>query len=146
MRKPTRMAFYLETLLLVGALIAVALVLVQCFGKAEQAREQAKELTDSVHLARNAAEAVAGLKSPEELEEMLSGTSNSQLLDGVLVIFYNEGGEPDPEGSLSLRIGWDKTPAPGAGLVTYTITVENIQESREIYRLETSVYWGRETS
>ncbi|WP_434309840.1 hypothetical protein [Hominifimenecus sp. rT4P-3] len=145
MRKPTRTAFYLETLLLVGALVAVALILVQCFGKAEQARAQAKELTEAVHLARNAAEAAAGAKSLEELEKILWKEPDGQSLDGALVIFYNEKGEIDPEGELSLRIDWDKIPAPEAGLVTYRITVENTQDSREIYRLETSVYLGRKT-
>ena len=144
MRKRT--TFYLETLLLLAALVAVVLVLAQCFSTAEQVRKEAKELTQAVHLARNGAEAVAGAESSEELKTLLLGETDNAPADGGLLALYDETLEPNPAGTLRLCITWDKPPERGNGLVTYTITVEHAQSAHEIYRLETAVYLGREAA
>ena len=142
MRKRTYTAFYVEALLLVLALLAVVLILAQCFAAAERTRGNAKQLTEAVHLARNAAEAAAGAESPEALAQLLADGAGNATESG-LQIPYNEDMEPDPAGAMSLQISWDKRPEPGGGLVTYTIWVTT-REDEELYRLETAVYLGKE--
>mgnify|MGYP001784014201 CR=1 FL=1 len=142
MKKRTTMAFYVEALLLVLALLAVVLILTQCFAAAERTRENARQLTEAVHLVRNAAEAAAGADSPETLARLLADDAGNAT-DSGLQISYNESMEPDPAGAMSLQISWDKRPEPGGGLVTYTIWVTT-RENEELYRLETAVYLGRE--
>lgn len=144
MKKQTRAAFYVETLLLISALVAVAMVLVRCFYVAERTRVQARELTSAVQLVRNAAEAAAGAEDPEALAQRLTEKAVAPGETGLFLI-YNAELVPDPSGSFLLEIIWDKTPSPGSGLVNYTIAVEHIQKGYEIYRLETAVYLGEET-
>lgn len=144
MKKQTRAAFYVETLLLISALVAVAVVLVRCFYVAERTRVQARELTSAVQLARNAAEAAAGSEDPESLARFLTEKTVDPSETGLFLV-YNAELVPDPSGSFLLEIIWDKVPSPGCGLVNYTIAVEHIRKGYEIYRLETAVYLGEET-
>ena len=123
MKRQTRAAFYVETLLLVSALVAVVLILAKCFSTAEQTRLRAGELTGAVHLTRTPA-------VPTE-----SGFR----------LYYDEDFRADPAGSLCLEISWDRRPQAGCGLVSYTIAVAHTDRDEEVYRLETAVYLGEET-
>ncbi len=132
--------FYLETLLLIGALIAVLLILARCFSVAERTRSQAETLTGAVHLARNAAEAAAEADSTEDLGQLLledNGTVERQRLTAR----YNEALQPDPEGSYLVRVDWDEG---AAGLISYVITVEDTGTGNDLYTLETAVYRRRD--
>ncbi len=144
MKKPTRIAFYVETLLLIGALVAVAVILVRCFGVAEQTRVRAQELTNAVHLARNAAEAAAGAEDSEALGRLLTEKTVTPSETG-LFLTYNAELAPDPSGEFLLEIIWDKAPSPGCGLVNYTISVEHIGKGYEVYSMKTAVYLGEGT-
>lgn len=144
MKKQTRTAFYVETLLLIGALVAVVLILARCFSAAEQTRREARELTGAVHLARNAAEAAAGAGTHEELVHLLSRDAAAIAEESGFRFCYDEAFQGDPAGPLELTISWDRRPQPGCGLVHYTIIVENTVRGDELYRLETAVYLGGE--
>lgn len=146
MRKQTRTAFYVETLLLIGALVAVVLILAQCFSVAEQTRLQAEELTNAVHLARNAAEAAAGAETHEELAHFLSQDAMVNPEESGFRICYDKAFQGELSDPLVLTISWDRKPQPGCGLVNYTIIVESTVWNREIYRLETAIYLGGEAS
>ena len=64
-------AFYIEVLLLTVGLIGIVLVLTQIFALGRRESAEARELTDAVCLAQNAAEAFAASADPEELCELL---------------------------------------------------------------------------
>ena len=145
MKRQTRAAFYVETLLLVSALVAVVLILAKCFSTAEQTRLRAGELTGAVHLTRNAAEAAAGAEAAEELAKMLSEDAPAVPTESGFRLYYDEDFRADPAGSLCLEISWDRRPQAGCGLVSYTIAVAHTDRDEEVYRLETAVYLGEET-
>ena len=118
-------AFYMETLLLLAAFMAIILVLVSVFGGARQQSTQAAQLTHAVRLAENAAEAVASVDSVDALQDLL-GQGGGMRLDGsVLTVLYDD---------YELAITWE----PEGALVNSAITVS--RNGEEIYTLETAVY------
>ena len=118
-------AFYMETLLLLAAFMAIVLVLVSVFGGARQQSTQAAQLTHAVRLAENAAEAVASVDSVDALQELLSQEGSTRLDGGVLTVLYDD---------YELAITWE----PEGALVNNAITVS--RNGEEIYTLETAVY------
>lgn len=99
-------AFYIEALLLVAAFTMVILVLTRVFAWAGQLGREAGILTKAVHLAENAAEAVAASDSPEDLERLLDENGNVRLTgdgasqegSGILIAWYDEDLNPASEG------------------------------------------------
>ena len=73
-------AFYFETLLLIVVFLLIILVLTQVFGLARQQTAAARQLTDAVVLAGNAAEAVSASRDPAELCSLLNENGNAEVL------------------------------------------------------------------
>ena len=138
-------AFYLETLLLIVVFLGIILVLTQVFGLARIQSASARQLTEAVTLAENAAEAVSCSASPEALLELLNEQNNAVLLpDGNGVTArYREGLQPDAAGSYRVEVSWEPD-EPGTlssgGLVRSTICVRFGEAAREVYRLETAAW------
>ena len=74
-------AFYLEVLLLTVGLIGIVLVLTQIFALGRRESAEARELTDAVCLAQNAAEAFAASADPEELCAILDEGGSAELVE-----------------------------------------------------------------
>lgn len=136
-------AFYMETLILAAVFAAVILVLVRVFALAGQMSARSQVLTNAVHLAENAAEAVAAAESPEDLKELLEEGGNTG--------FQEEGGEaagvcaryakdmtPAEDGDFRVDITWTPKEGSGGNRIESRITVYWAEE--EIYTLETAVY------
>lgn len=127
-------AFYIETLLLIVAFVAVILVLTRAFGEARRESAKAKELTDAVILARSAAEAVSASADPEELVRLLGSTQTAELRDGKVFAVSEDGYETE--------VSWEPGGAGTGTLVTSTITVR-LQGSKDpIYVLDTAAFLG----
>lgn len=133
-------AFYLEVLLLTVGLIGIVLVLTQIFALGRRESGAARELTDAVCLAQNAAEAVAASDSPETLRALLDEGNNARLENGVVEAGYNADRSPNSTRApvYLLRITWTEE---GNGLARCTITVQRPSAAeRTIYTLETAVF------
>lgn len=133
-------AFYMETLILAAVFVAVILVLVRVFALAGQMSARSRALTNAVHLAENAAEAVAAAESPEDLKELLEEDGNVEFQEeggasADLLARYAEDMSPARDGDFLVDITW----TPEAGSLTKSrITVYWAEE--EIYTLETAIY------
>ncbi len=141
MKRQQITAFYLETLLLIGGLIAVILVLTHVFamGRAESAR--ARLLTNAVTLAANAAETVSAADSEEALLALLDDGGNASLLPGGGVeARYDPDMTADAAGTLRLAATWE--PQGETDLVRSTVSVYAAGEEEPVYTLETAVYLG----
>ncbi len=123
-------AFYVETLILAAAFVAVLLALSQVFGLAHSESERAGRLTEAVQLAERAAEAVAASDSLEDVQALLAPDGEAVLKDGALEL---------DSGALCLSVSWEPD---GPRLVRSRIAVD--WNGAEIYALETAR--GRETS
>ena len=125
-------AFYLETMLLVGLMVAVIIVLVGVFGGAKSQSLRAVQLTDAVTIAENAAEAVAASDSMEEARALLDDSGDSEIIDGEtrVLLIHKDGYD------VSIPDTW------GGELVPGLITVS--RDGEEIYSLETTVYRAQE--
>lgn len=137
-------AFYIETLVLTVIFIVVILVLMKVFATAGRISSQAKVLTCAVHLAENAAEAVAASDSEETLYTLLNEAGIGDVTasgTGDTTLFRTQyDGEMDPaaEGSFQVDVTWE--PQDGGELVKSGITV--YWNGEEIYTLDTAVYIG----
>lgn len=128
-------AFYLETLLLVGLLVAVIMVLVGVFGIAKAKSMDATRLTDAVILAEDAAEALAASDSMEEVKALLDENGDAEMIDDVIdvLLIHRDG--------YDIRI-WDPYGSDRAGISVITVS----RGGETIYSLETWVYNGGEVS
>ena len=125
--------------------IFVMLVLMRVFTLAGRMGSQAKVLTCAVHLAENAAEAVAASDSEEALftfldEDGIGHVFAQETEKGILFrAQYDEKMQPAPEGSFWVDVSWE--PQGGGELVESGITV--YWNGDEIYALDTAVYIGQ---
>lgn len=145
-------AFYIETLILAAVFTMVILVLTRVFAWSGQLGKRAEILTSAVHLAENAAEAVAASDSLEDVKALLDENGNAQILgeetgeEGrILRIRYDETGNPAPEGGLWVEVAWKPAGARTAsgleaGLAECTVQVFWSGAAEPVYDLETAVY------
>ena len=136
--------FYIETLVLVVIFIVVILVLVKVFALSEQMSTRAGILTKAVHLAENAAEAVAASDSPEALQGLLEENGNTLLAEEgetvILNVWYDAEMEPAAEGSIRMEITWKAEGGPD--FAENRIDVYWMDEAEPAYSLETGIYLG----
>ena len=143
-------AFYLEVLLLTVCLIGIVLVLTKVFALGRMESGSARELTDAVCLAQNAAEAFSASDSPEELCAFLDENGNAKLLEAAntptVRAAYDAALQPNPVGALVLTVTWEEDTAEPGRLVHGTITVRAGENGRELYSLQTAVYLKEEAA
>jgi len=137
-------AFYIEVLLLTVGLIGIVLVLTQIFALGRRASAEARELTDAVCLAQNAAEALSASSAPEELCALLDEGGNADLVEGTdgpaIRAGYDADLRPDRDGKLIVTVTWDEESAAAGRMVRSHITVTGKDGGREIYSLDTAVF------
>ena len=135
-------AFYLEALLLIVLFVAMILLLTQVFGFAQTKSEQAKELTDAVFLAGNAAEAVSASSSAEELLQILNTADNAALLSDAAGVTakYGRNAEPDGQGCYRVDVSWLPEKTKTGTMVNSVIQVRCGEAEAPIYQLETKVF------
>lgn len=137
-------AFYIETLVLTIAFIAVILVLAWVFALTGRTSTRAKLLTNAVHLAENAAEAVAASDSEDKLLALLDEAGMGNVTgpeEGEGDFFrvrYDGEMNPAADGSFRVEVTWE--PQEG-DLVKSGITV--YWDEEVIYTLNTAVYIGQ---
>lgn len=120
-------AFYLETLMLVAVFVGIILVLTGIFGQARAQSVAARQLTQAVALAENAAEAVSAAGTSQELEALLAAQGEVTPADGGFVL---------TDGAYTVVIAW----APQGDLAAGHIAVSC--RGQEVYALDTAVYTG----
>ena len=132
--------FYLETLLLIVVFIAIILVLTQVFGLVQSVR--AKQLTEAVTLAGNAAEAVSASHSPEDLLTLLNENENAALLPGSAGVTASYGSDlsPDPAGNYRVEASWLPEQTDTGRMVRSVILVRFGADEEPVYELETAVF------
>ena len=118
-RNGTTTAFYFETLVMIAVFLAIILVLTQVFALARIQSASAKQLTDAVVLAGNAAEAISYCDDAESLLQLLNEQDNAAALpDGPGVIArYNETLQPDAEGAFCVKVTWQPETAETGSLI-----------------------------
>ena len=133
-------AFYAETLLLVAVFAAVLLIITRFFALGSRESAAAKNLTNAVTLAENAAEALSVSASPEDLANRLDGSGLALLDNGRVICHYNAGLSPvgEEDAVLTLTASWEPSP-DNPRLVSSQIAVTD-RSGAEIYRLSTAVY------
>ena len=141
MKRNELTSFYLEALLLIVAFVAIILVLTGVFGTARAQSAEAKELTQAVMLASNAAEAVAAADSLEQAAAMLDVGGNVRISDGKIEACYFSDGSPcaDGKGDLLLTVTRESS-AEDPGLVESRITVSAADDGETVYTLETASF------
>lgn len=148
-------AFYIETLLLIVVFLSIILVLTQIFGLARMQSASARQLTDAVTLAGNAAEAFSGSESKNAMLQLFNERDNAGALPEGNGVFarYDASLQPDADGAFRVEVTWEAEPDPAegesaasgnapAGLVRSVIRVLYGEDGREVYRLETAAYKG----
>lgn len=141
-------AFYFETLLLIVVFLAIILVLTQIFGLARMQSASARQLTDAVTLAGNAAEAFSYSDSVDGLLQLMNEQENAGLLTGESGVFacYDASMQPDAGGAFRVEVTWETDPAEAeagaaaGSLVHSVVRVLYGGDLREVYRLETASY------
>lgn len=141
--------FYLETLVLAVVLIAVILVLTRVFAFSAELSNQAGRLTRAVHLAENAAEAVAASDGMDTLRMLLEEDGNAQVSQdgtaGLLQVWYDEEMRPVLGGRFRVEVSWKPESAAAGSFVGSTVSVYWMEEAEPLYVLDTAVYTrGRE--
>ncbi len=141
-RNGTTTAFYFETLVMIAVFLAIILVLTQVFALARIQSASAKQLTDAVVLAGNAAEAISYCDDAESLLQLLNEQDNAAALpNGPGVIArYNETLQPDAEGAFCVKVTWQPETAETGSLIRSEIRVLFGEAEREVYRLETAAW------
>lgn len=139
-------AFYMETLVLVLIFTAVILVLTKVFALSGQMSGKARALTNAVHLAENAAEAVAASDSLEMLAGLLEENGNVRILrqDGqeILQARYDEAMKPAADGNVLVEVQWVPEAGVEKGLTQGVIHVSREDSGEQLYMLKTAVYMG----
>ena len=131
-------AFYIEVLLLTLVLIGIVLVLTQIFALGRKESASARELTDAVCLAQNAAEAFSAADSPESLFALLDEGGNAVLEAGTVTASYGADMKPDPEGVLRVEV--ERIPG-SRQTAEVTVRVVRRDTGEEIYSLVTAAYF-----
>ena len=137
-------AFYLEVLLLTLCLIGIVLVLTRVFAMGRIESDGARELTDAVCLAQNAAEAVSASNSAESLCVILNEENNARIADGTELIVeagYNADRTPNAGRAphYLLRVSWSDD-CTGLAHAAITVRRGDISNAEIIFSLETAVY------
>ena len=130
-------SFYMETLVLALIFIAVILVLTKVFALSGQMSGKAKVLTNAVHLAENAAEALAASDSLEMLAVLLEEDGQE-----VLQARYDEKMKPAADGSFLVEVLWVPEAGNENGLTQGVINVSREDSGEQLYMLKTAVYMG----
>lgn len=137
--------FYMETLILVVVLVAVILVLTRVFAFSADLSSRAGRLTRAVHLAENAAEAVAASDNTDTLRMLLEENGNVQVrqegADSILSAWYDEDMQPVSDGKFCVEVSWELEDAAG-DFAESTVSVYWMEETEPLYVLETAVYLG----
>lgn len=137
-------AFYIEVLLLTLVLIGIVLVLTQIFAQGRRESAAARELTDAVCLAQNAAEAFSVCAQPEELCALLDENGNAALSfdeqGTVISAGYDAALGGDRDGHFRLTATWEEEAVEAGRLIRSTITVTSTTDGREIYSLQTATF------
>lgn len=137
--------FYIETLILVVIFIAVILMLTKVFALSRRMSIRAGLLTKAVHLAENAAEAVAASQGPKTLQELLEESGNTRLSEegegAVLDVWYDGEMNPVRDGGFRVEITW-KEEQNRPDFASGTVCVYWLEEEEPIYSLETGIYFG----
>lgn len=137
--------FYMETLILVVVLVAVILVLTRVFAFSADLSSRAGRLTRAVHLAENAAEAVAASDGMDTLRMLLEENGNVQVrqegADSMLSAWYDEDMQPVSDGKFRVEVSWGLEDAAG-DFAESTVSVYWMEETEPLYVLETAVYLG----
>jgi type II secretory pathway pseudopilin PulG len=138
-RKQQLTSFYLEALLLVVAFVAMIAVLTGVFGASLQRSKNARQLTQAVTLAANAAEAVSASDDLEQAAALLDEGGNVRVENGRLEAAYLSDGRPcaDGAGALRLTLSWEAS-AEDPALVESRIDVFAADDQTPIYTLETA--------
>lgn len=137
-------AFYIETLVLLAVFTIVTVVLVRAFVLSRELSAEAGVLTKAVHLAENAAEAVAASDSGEMLFALLNEAGNVQVLEGtdqasgrIYRAAYDADGKPDAGGVFWVEVSWVQKEG---GLVESEVKVYWEDVTDPVYTLETAVF------
>lgn len=137
--------FYMETLILVVVLVAVILVLTRIFAFSADLSSRAGRLTRAVHLAENAAEAVAASDGIDTLRMLLEENGNVQVrqegADSILSAWYDEDMQPVLDGKFRVEVSWGSEDA-ARDFAESTVSVYWMEETEPLYVLETAVYLG----
>ena len=104
MKRKNITAFYVETLILIIAFVAVILLITSVFGKAKTESTNAKVLTSSVCIAENAAEVFSARPDIEGIAGILGKGNVIEKSDTKLVLGYDSDMREDPDGVLNLNI------------------------------------------
>lgn len=137
-------AFYMEMLVLTAVFIIVILILTQVFALSRGQSAKAKTLTDSVCLAENAAELMAGAGGEDAFLALLGKAGNVQVSEeGGHKRFqarYDGDMNPAPGGDFLVDVEWIPQAGSEAGnFVKGVITVYWGQDPEPVYILETGV-------
>ena len=136
--------FYMETLVLAVVLIAVILVLTRMYAFSGQLSRRAEVLTRAVHLAENAAEAVAASDGMDTLRSLLEVNGNVEISGegAILQARYDEAMQPLAGGIFCVEVTWTPEEAAGESFVESTVSAYWMEEAEPVYVLETAVYLG----
>lgn len=143
-RKRHITSFYIETLVLVAVFLPMVLVLARVFALSGDLSGKAERLTQAVHLAENAAEAVAASESLDTLQALLEEDGNVRVsqegAQGSLQAWYGNGMEPVSGGEFRVEVSWLPVAAARGSFVESTVRVYWMEEAEPLYVLETAVY------
>lgn len=121
-------AFYLETVLMVIIFALVIAVLAQVFASARMQSREARQLTNAVCLAQNAAEAVKAASDSRDLLALMNEDGNASLEEGnreaVLTAWYDEDMKP-----LALADAPAKAGSPGGNALRLEATWAPAEET-----------------
>ena len=134
--------FYLETLMLIVVFISIILVLTQVFGLAQLQSVKAKQLTDAVVLAGNAAEAVSASDSTDELLSLLNENGNAvpRTDTAGVTAHYGDDLTPEPDGRYRVDVTWLPEETASGIMITSVVEVHCGETEEPVYRLETEAF------
>ena len=134
--------FYLETLLLIVVFLSVILMLTQVFGLAQTQSTRAKQLTEAVVLAGNAAEAFAESESPEELLALLNESGNALPMEDAagVTAYYASDLKPEADGAYRVDVSWLPETTEKGMMVRGVVEVLCGTPGEPVYRLETEAF------
>lgn len=145
-RKRHITGFYMETLILVAVLTGVILVLTRIFAFSGELSGRAGRLNRAVHLAENAAEAVAASDSLDMLCALLEENGNAEMSreekEGMLQVWYDAEMRPASGGEFRVEVSWMPEAASGGSFVESTVAVYWMEEADPLYMVDTAVYLG----
>lgn len=140
MRKQHLSAFYFETLLLIAAFVGMILILAAVFGAARAQSVEARQLSQAVTLAANAAEILSASDSAAEAAALLDEGGNVREASGQIEAAYRLDGSPCAVGKADLILSADCRPSPeDEALILCRIEVFSAL-NEALYTLETAWY------